>query len=592
MVLGPNEGIGQGPLSWRGREWAVEICDTISTPFLEDVACCIGTQNGKTVLLLAMYGYVVACDPSGLLWVLPTQPFAQGFSRDRLMPAAERSPALSAMIPRKGKARHDWASTRQVLGGALVNLVGSNSPTELAGRPMRRVFLDEMEKFPAESRGGEAGAINLALQRTGAQPMPFRFRCSSPAMSDGPGWVEFLKGDQRRYAGPCPGCGKDVVLTWGPKTRLIKTGLEAFAKWDPECKRPDGSIDFDRVHRSARWECPHCQSHIQDHHKTALIRGGHWIPTAKAPATFRSYHLPSLYSVSPNKTLGAIAAEFLTSEGTLEGLRGWINGTLAEPWDTEAERAERTEVILQTPDPTEAPDKWDRVMTVDVQRKDPEFWIIVRDWEKGGTGNSRLVAAESVSGIENLRQRQKHYGVRDMRVGIDVKDGVRREEILGWIMQTGELRKQHGRRPFHLGWVPMEGFERAKRWKDRKGNLLIWGYEEWASASSQVEVRKMEFAGDMILDQLALLRRGPAQAFGIRWEVMESVASEQYWAHLDAKVREEKRDPKTGRKIEQWVMRRHKTTQPEHWLDAEVMQLAYALAVQLLPWGTPARKAA
>ncbi len=589
VVLGPHDGGGQGPLSWAGREWAKEICDSISTPFVEDVACCIGTQLGKTVMLIAMYGYVVACDPSGLLWVLPGGDDAVEFSRDRVMPMAERTTALKRLIPRRGRARQNWTGGKHIIGGARILFRGSNSPAKLAGNPMRRVFCDEMEKFPADSRGGEAGAINLALQRTGAQPMPFRFRCSSPAMSDGPGWQEFIKGDQRRYAGPCPGCGKDVVLTWGPKTRLIKTGLEAFAKWDPQCEREDGNIDFDRVHRSARWECPHCQTHVQDHHKLAVIRGGRWIPTAKAPATFRSYHLPSLYSISPNKTLGAIVAEFLTSKGTLEGLRGWINGTLAEPWDTEAERAERTELFMEGPaDPD--PKKWERIMTVDVQRNAPEFWVVVREWEKGGTGNSRLIVAEAVNGIDNLRQRQAHWGVADVRLGIDVKDGVRREEILGWIMQTGKTIRLGQGKHMHAGWIPLEGYEREKRWKDKSGNPRIVGYELWGSASGNCELRKLEFAGDMILDILALLRKGPKEAFGIRWEVPRD-ASDAYWAHMDAKVREEKRDPKTGRKVEQWVMRRHKTTQPEHWLDAEAMQIAMALFLKLLPWGQAPKKA-
>jgi hypothetical protein len=288
--------------------------------------------------------------------------------------------------------------------------------------------------------------------------------------------------------------------------------------------------------------------------------------------------------------LGSLAVEFVVASSTLEGLRGFLNGNLAEPWDSEGARAERTEIILAEP-PAENGAQWDRIMTVDVQRLSPEFWIIVRDWQVGGTGNSRLVAAETCNGIANLRQRQKHWAVRDMRVGIDVKDGVRREEILQWIGQTGEVKRVPNGPPRHCGWVPMEGYERDKRWKDPKGRARIWGFEQCPTAGAQYELRKIEFSGDQILDILALLRQGPDKAMGIRWEVLALLASEQYWSHLDSKYRREKRDPHTGRKIEEWVMRRSKQVVADHWLDCEVMQVAFAMAAKLLPWSSaPVRK--
>jgi len=591
VVLSAVEERGQGPLSWRGREYAVEIVDCISTPFISDVACCLGSQIGKTVMLMAMAGYCVACDPSGILWVLPTADVARDFSKSRWVSLITGSPPLAEFVPR-GKARHDFAAMRQTLGGSTINFAGSNSPSQLAGRPKRRVFLDEMEKFPPESRGGEAGAINLALQRTKDAALPFRFRCSSPALSDGPGWNEFTKGDQRRYTVPCPGCSKAIILAWGKSGHLVKTGIEAYTVWDKECLRDDGSYDFDRIHRSTRCECPHCGFHVQEHHKTAMIRAGSWIATTRSASSFRSYHLPSLYSCSPSTTLGAMAAEFLVAQSTLEGLRGFINGNLAEPWDSEGARAERTEIILAS-QPADSGEKWDRIMTVDVQRKSPEFWIVVRDWQIGGTGNSRLVAAETCNGVENLRSRQRYHGVRDMRLGIDVKDGVRREEILSWIVGSGEITNRPGAAPIHCGWVPMEGYEREKRWKDKAGHARIYGYEPYPIAHGNFELHKIEFSGDMLLDILALLRLGPAKALGIRWEVLASLANETYWSHLDAKIRREKRDPQTGRKIEEWVMRRSKVIQADHWLDCEVMQVAFALAARLLPWASaPVRKEA
>src|SRR6185312_15999725 len=66
---------------------------------------------------------------------------------------------------------------------------------------------------------------------------------------------------------------KDAQFTVLP-TKMPDGAAIAFAelRWDKQAKRRDGSWDYDRVVRSARFECPHCGGHITDNHRLCLDR--------------------------------------------------------------------------------------------------------------------------------------------------------------------------------------------------------------------------------------------------------------------------------------------------------------------------------
>lgn len=49
--------------------------------------------------------------------------------------------------------------------GAMVGLIGSNSPSNLASRPVETLKMDEVDKWPDESNK-EAPAVQLAIDRT------------------------------------------------------------------------------------------------------------------------------------------------------------------------------------------------------------------------------------------------------------------------------------------------------------------------------------------------------------------------------------------------------------------------------------------
>jgi ribosomal protein S27AE len=583
IILPASEGRGQGPLSWLGREYAMEVADDFADPSVTDSVSLFGSQAGKTVAIQSGVAYLVACDPCGILWVLPDIALARSFSSKRWMNLVRQTPELSRLIP-TGADRFDFTKLEQELGGSIINFVGSNSPSGLSSRPKSVVVLDEMDKFPKETRGGEAGAINLAEQRVKDSARPKKIKTSTPSTMDGPGWVEFLKGDQRRYEVPCPGCGKGVFLAWSKEhTTLAIDGREAWMSWDKEAKREDGTWDYDRVFKSARCECPFCGFHIQDHHKTKIVRAGKWVPTfTGAPTNFRSRHLPSIYASSPSTMFGAMAKTFLELKRSTEGILGFINGFLAEPSESENSRTERTEILVTAKDGPLA-EKTQRIMSVDVQLR--EFFWVVREFDSSGTGHSRRVGVGRCETWEALREAQIGLGVADNRTVIDSGDGNRTEEVYSECSRTCKLMPRSAKKPLAVGWMPAKGMPRESRWQDPiTKQPRIFNLSAAPLAHTQFELPLFVFSGPSVLDILARVRAFDKSDGGIRWEVMENHEHDsEYWHHMDSKVKRAWHQKRTGRTISEWMKR--SVGRADHWLDCEVQALAFAMLVRLFPWG-------
>lgn len=570
LVIPPPQTESPGPYSLAGREYCQEPLDDFGNPRITDEVLCFGSQTGKTTVLMGGAAWVVRNDPCGILWVMPNLDLARSFSETRWIPVVEASPGLAILKP-SGSRRHEFKKTQQQIGAAIVNFIGSNSPANLASRPARRVILDEVDKFPVDVRG-EADAVNLAEQRTKSFANPQRLKTSTPTLSDGLIWQEFVKGDQRRYFVPCPKCGKFIVLAWSPEyTIFLKLGCEAWVKWDKEAKRKD-SWDLDRVFRSARAECPHCGGHIRDDQKTLMVRRGEWRPTTTtAPAHFRSRHLASLYASSPETTFGKLAVKFLQARKGLLGLQGFINGDLAEPWENQESRSERIEIVSP---PDAAPiEKATNLLTVDVQLVAPYFWFVVRSWNQ----DSRLVDFGPLDNWQEIREKQLEHSVADNHVGID--SGYRAEEVYEHCLAFGKLMRAGHGIPIWVGWTPMKGLDRRSQWNDPKTKVpRPFNLGSAALPHRKFRLPLLEFSGNHLKDILARLR---AQKTRQRWELVER-ADDEYFRHLDAEHKKPIYHTRSNRVSYEWVKRSR--TWPNHLLDCEVEQIAMALFHQTLTW--------
>jgi len=580
LVIPPPQSENPGAFSLAGREYAQEPLEDFRDPHITDSVLCFGSQTGKTTIYMVGAAWLLAESPTGLLWVMPNAVLAQSFAETRWIPVLLATAPLARVLEGTDK-RYTLKRSQQTVGSSLVNFVGSNSPANLASRPVRIVIMDEVDKFDRGGTSGEADAANLAEQRTKTFAMPKRFKSSTPTVPDGIIWQEFLKGDQRRRFVPCPGCGAEIVLIWSKDfTVFEKTGCEASVKWDPKAALRDHKWDYDLVGRTAHAECPYCNFEIRDHHKTLMNRNGRWKSTSTAASHFVSRHLPSLYAVGPQTSFGTLAVKFLQAKRSMLGLQGFVNGDLAEPWEHQDTRGARLELILDVRKAAEEQvGNPMRLMAVDCQGASPYFWYVVRDWAEGG--HSRLVAQGHADTWDEIRQTQLDSGVPD--AGVIIDSGFQAADVYMRCLQHGQLKAAVGL-PVWRGWMPSKGRERDRAWKDAKTGATL----PYVLGSAPLPHRRfllplLEFNGDMLLSVLAKLRKGPEKCAGIKWEVVEGIIDEEYWRHMDAKVYV----PKTtaaGKVEYQWTKRSHYW--PDHLLDCEIMQMALATFHWRLPWGS------
>lgn len=571
-----DEAAYRGPFLISGAEYIREPLDDFADTSIRDEVLCWGSQAKKTGTLMAGVAWALMNDPGGIFWVMATRELARRLSTKRLQPALRKT--MPELIPR-GSRRHDFTTLEMKVGAAEIILVGSNSPAALSSTPCSRAIGDEVDKFDKGGRG-EADANNLMDQRTKNAANPQRWKTSTPTVVQGLIWDAFEKGDKRRYFMPCPHCNRHVIFAWSKTyTMLDLQGCEAFVQWDREAKRSDGSWDIARVIRSARAVCPHCAGHIHDGHKTRMIREGVWRPTAAAPPAYRSRHLSSLYACTPETTFGRLAEKFLQAKKSLNGLQGFINGDLAEPYTGQDTLGQRTEIItgkLQL----EVVAEWKKLQTVDCQESAPYFWHVVRAWDGG---NSEGIEAGPLMTWEDIRSRQLANSIQDVGVVVDSGFGAKSDaEVYKNCARFSEWQRiQDARRMTAIGWIPAKGMPGNTRWREKKTDdatavMLPWVLRSvdpytGTSDAGKAEMNLFEFSGDFFKDILAALRQGKGDH---RWAVSQEMATETYWRHMDAEVKAPTVNKRTGRTTWGWVMRSKHW--PNHLFDCEVMQVAFA----------------
>jgi Phage terminase large subunit (GpA) len=315
--------------------------------------------------------------------------------------------------------------------------------------------------------------------------------------------------------------------------------------------------------------CPHCSGDILDAHKPAMIRAGKWKSTnASAARGFVSRHLPSLYSTMPETSFGALAVKFLQAKRSTNGLQGFINGDLAEPFVDQDRQARRTEHIAER---IEIDGKQGvLLMTIDCQQLAPHFWYVIRHWYQGGC---TAIAFGSCEDWDELREIQLRNKVEDAGVIVDSGQGKEASQIYRQCASYASAVEGVA-----VTWMPSKGFHKENMWRDRETGALtavrtasVDPYMGTSDAN-QITIPLLEFMSESFKDILARLREGKDMAF--KWSVARDVASDEYWRHLDGEIKRYQLNKKTGRTRYEWVKRGK--TWPNHGFDCEVMQIAAA----------------
>ena len=360
-----------GRYSTSEHPYVREILNLWQDPKVKKVSLCWGSQTAKTTTTYVGLGWVIDRNPSPILWVWSNEKQARNFSNDRFLPFCEDSEALARHLPKTsdGKIDRDRASALRIeFDRCSMNLIGGQSQRNVRNYPVSFLVLDEIDVIPE-------GIRKDVMDRIKGRRSYKIFQSSTP-IEEGGIWSEFLAGDQSKYFMPCPHCEEEIPFEW-------KTGKTDYRLIYPDdAKNEDGSFDWHRIKNETFYSCQSCKGQIFDADKFRMLRKGKWKPTAKGEPQVRSFHLSSLYS--PTITFGEMMIRWLKAQDSIDGLKQFVTGWLAEPWKDDLLNVteEATHELAGEYDRGDMMGEF-RLMGVDVQRT--HFVWLVRGFDSDGT---------------------------------------------------------------------------------------------------------------------------------------------------------------------------------------------------------------
>lgn len=312
-ILSPRGSAEPGP--WR----------TDRTPYLREPMECLGVHHPAHTVLMMLgsqlgkseagnnwLGYLIQAEPGPTLCVQPTGELAARYSRQRVAPLIEETPALKALVAAP-RSRDETNSLllKEFPGGVLL-LTGANSAAGLRSMPIRYLFADEVDAWPP-TIPGEGDPLELALRRQSTFANAKTLITSTPTVA-GQSRIErlYLQSDQRQYFVPCPECGEFQALDWH---RL---------KWND-------SLD------DVRYACEFCGVLIEERHKATMLPAGEW----RAGAAFdgvAGFHLSTLYAPLGWTGWAALVREHqsaykLMQKGDTSSMQTFKNTRMAQTWE-------------------------------------------------------------------------------------------------------------------------------------------------------------------------------------------------------------------------------------------------------------------
>ena len=333
------------------------MMDVFSDPMVESVVYMCASQIGKTEVVNNIVGYYIDQDPSPILVVQPNvDPMARTWSTDRLAPMLRDTECLKGKVS-DPKSR-DTSNTvlHKVFPGGHITVIGANSPSGLASRPIRVVLFEEVDRYD-ESISTEGDPIKLGEQRTANFWNRKILKNSTPTLK---GFSriekEFAKSDQRRYHVPCPACGEFQVLIW------------KNLQWE------EGKPE------TAAYLCAGCGALIPETDKHTMLAAGRWIPENPG-SRIPGFHVNALYS--PWQRWESLAAGWLDSQADVAQLQAFVNLKLGETWEERGGQLDADDLASRVEAyPAEVPTGVG-LLTAGVDVQDDRLEVIVRGWGHG-----------------------------------------------------------------------------------------------------------------------------------------------------------------------------------------------------------------
>lgn len=270
-------------------------------------------QLGGTVVANIFTGGSIAMDPGDFLYVHPTEPNAQRWSKMKLSPMLKGTSALRTIFPQKARDGHDSLLYKErVDARGAIQISGANSPASLSQVTMKRQVQDDLSKWDANTAGDpEAQADSRSQSHEFAKIL----KISTPLIMPGCKITKnFEDGSQEYFYLACPHCEHMQVLAW-------ENMLSNLDEEKPE---------------DAHFTCDECGCVIEQHHLTDMRRKHEWrAHNPKARRHHRSFHLWSCVSIL--QSWERIARSWLKAKGDPASEQTFLNDVVGEAYQAQGE---------------------------------------------------------------------------------------------------------------------------------------------------------------------------------------------------------------------------------------------------------------
>ena len=373
-----------GPWSNEVTPYLIGVMDEFNNYETEQIVFVKPTQIGGTEALQNMIGYIVAQDPAPTMIVYPTDTLAKSVSENRLQPMLRATPEIAK------KFDENSSLLELQFDNMYLTLVGSNSPSGLASKPIRFLMMDEVDKYPGAS-SKEADPIKLAMERTKTFHNKKIYITSTPTLKTGHIWKAKESADiEKHYFVPCPHCGE-----------FIEFKFQNIRFPDDE-----GMSYADRA-EFATYVCQECDCIITDNDKHNMLRLGEWRTVRHNTKYVRNvaFWINTLYS--PFVRWADIAKEFLMTKDDPEDFQNFVNSWLAEPWE-DTKLKTNAELVLerQTELPAFVVPSWAKMLTGGVDVQESSLYWSIRAWgdflTSQNIAHGQALSFEEIDRIMNL----------------------------------------------------------------------------------------------------------------------------------------------------------------------------------------------
>lgn len=335
-----------------------EIMDAITDISIKKVVVMSAAQVGKTdAMILNPIGYYIHYEPSPIMVLQPTIQMAEAFSKDRLSPMLRDTTVLTERV--NDKSRNSGNTILQkIFPGGHVTMVGANSPSSLASRPIRVLLADEIDRYPATA-GSEGDPLFLAAKRLTTFWNRKEVDVSTPTIKGlSRIEVEYENSSRGEWNTPCPCCGELQPLTWSGIV-FEKDDLSEIKYVCCKCGVISSEVEWKERFIDG------CFVHEDEDNP---VRGFHLNTLASTLATWREVVEKFLIANEEKK------------KGNIELMKVWTNTELGETWEEEGEQLEDEDLMKRREKYNcEVPDDV-LYLTAGVDTQDDRFEIEVVGW--------------------------------------------------------------------------------------------------------------------------------------------------------------------------------------------------------------------